>query len=234
MFHEQEYKLMNKTDCLKYFQAFSFWEHMSEEDQELLLSNIRELHYQGGEAVQSANCQCLGTIFILKGILRVYLLSSKGKEATLYRLRDSDICTLSASCMLSSITFDVQIDAETDCDILLLPAVVFSRLMKNNIYLENFIYKLTSEHFSDVISGIERTFFMTLPQRIAAFLLDEAAQTGSDDLILTQESIARSIGSARDAVSRSLKKMSKDGSIEISRGEIRILNKSRLYHMMNV
>ena len=55
----------------------------------------------------------------------VYLLSSQGKEATLYRLRAGDICTLSASCMLSAITFDVQIDAETDCELLLLPAPVF-------------------------------------------------------------------------------------------------------------
>lgn len=47
---------------------------------------------------------------------------------------------------------------------------------------------------------------MTLTQRIAAFLLDEAADTGSDELTLTQEAIARSIGSAREAVSRSLKK----------------------------
>ena len=128
---------------------------------------------------------------------------------------------------------DVQIDAETDCDLLLLPAVPFSRLMKNNIYLENFIYKRTTEHFSDVIAGIERTFFMTLPQRIAAFLLDEAADTSSDEPTLTQEAIARSIGSAREAVSRSLKKMNKDGSIQISRGSIRILDKSRLYEMMN-
>ena len=105
--------------------------------------------------------------------------------------------------------------------------------MKNNIYLENFIYKRTTEHFSDVIAGIERTFFMTLPQRIAAFLLDEAADTGSDELTLTQEAIARSIGSAREAVSRSLKKMNKDGSIQISRVSIRILDKSRLYEMMN-
>ena len=104
--------------------------------------------------------------------------------------------------------------------------------MKNNIYLENFIYKLTTEHFSDVISGIERTFFLTLSQRIAAFLLDEAADTGSDELSLTQEAMARAIGSAREAGSRSLKKINKDGSIQISRGSIRILDKSRLYKMM--
>ena len=191
---------MDRNSCLNYFQAFPFWEHMTEEDQNFLLDNIRELHYPAGAAIQSEERQCLGTLFLL---------------------------------MLSAITFDVQIDAETDCDLLLLPAVPFSRLMKNNIYLENFIYKRTTEHFSDVIAGIERTFFMTLTQRIAAFLLDEAADTGSDELALTQEAIARSIGSAREAVSRSLKKMNKDGSIQISRGSIRILDKRRLYEMMN-
>ena len=125
----------------------------------------------------------LGTLFLLEGSSPCYLLSAQGKEATLYRLRDSDICTLSASCMLSAITFDVQIDAETDCDLLSASGSSFSRLMKNNIYLENFIYKRTTEHFSDVIAGIERTFFMTLTQRIAAFLLDEAADTGSMSLL---------------------------------------------------
>lgn len=224
---------MNKNQFLDYFQNFSFWEHMSEADKELLLSNIRTLHYEEGAAIQSGEQQCLGTLFLLKGIMRVYLLSAQGKEATLYRLRAGDICTLSASCMLSAITFDVQIDAETDCELLLLPAPVFSRLMKNNIYLESFIYKLTAEHFSDVISGIERTFFLSLPQRIAAFLLDEAAETGSDILPLTKESLARSIGSAREAVSRALKQMASEGCIEVSRGNIFIRNKSRLYQMLN-
>ncbi|MDO4602491.1 MAG: Crp/Fnr family transcriptional regulator [Eubacteriales bacterium] len=224
---------MNKNQFLDYFQNFSFWEHMSEADKELLLSNIRTLHYEEGAAIQSGEQQCLGTLFLLKGIMRVYLLSAQGKEATLYRLRAGDICTLSASCMLSAITFDVQIDAETDCELLLLPAPVFSRLMKNNIYLESFIYKLTAEHFSDVISGIERTFFLSLPQRIAAFLLDEAAETGSDILPLTKESLARSIGSAREAVSRALKQMASEGCIEVSRGNISIRNKSRLYQMLN-
>ncbi|EJW94349.1 crp/Fnr family Transcriptional regulator, partial [gut metagenome] len=170
---------MNDYPYADFFKTLPFWEHLTEEEQTLLLSHVRKIHYPAGSAVQSGESQCLGTIFLLKGILRVYLLSAQGKEATLYRLRDGDVCTLSASCMLSSITFDVQIDAETDCEVLLIPAVIFSRLMKQNIYLENFTYKMTTEHFSDVISGIERTFFLSLPQRIAAFLLDESAQNGT-------------------------------------------------------
>ncbi|MDO4274614.1 MAG: Crp/Fnr family transcriptional regulator [Eubacteriales bacterium] len=224
---------MKQTEYLEHFRTFSFWEHMSTQEQELLLSNIREIHYPAGTAVQTGDCHCLGTLFLLKGILRVYLLSAQGKEATLYRLRDGDTCTLSGSCMLSAITFDVQIDAETDCDVLLIPTAVFSKLMDKNIYVENFVYKMTTEHFSDVISGIERTFFLNLPQRIAAFLLDESAQEESDTLSITQENLARSIGSAREAVSRALKQLSSEGCIEVSRGGIHLLDKSRLYQMLN-
>ena len=224
---------MNAEEYRNFFQSFPFWEHMSEKEQELVLSHVRQAHYPAGSAVQSAEQHCLGTVFLLKGILRVYLLSAQGKEATLYRLREGDVCTLSASCMLSAVTFDVQIDAETDCELLVIPAGIYSQLMKENIYVENFTYKLTTEHFSDVIAGIERTFFLTLPQRIAAFLLDEAAEAGSDSVAVTQESLARSIGSAREAVSRALKQLSGAGCIEVSRGGIRILDKTKLYHMLN-
>lgn len=224
---------MNQNPYKDFFQSFSFWDHMNQEEQELLLSHIRVLHYPAGTAIQSGDCQCLGTIFLIKGILRVYLLSDQGKEATLYRLRDGDVCTLSASCMLSSITFDVQIDAETDCDVLIIPATVFSELIQKNIYVENFFYKLTTEHFSDVITGIERTFFLSLPQRVAAFLLDESAQYKSDTLFITKENLARSIGSAREAVSRTLKQLSQDGIIYVTRGSIQIKDKSRLYKMLH-
>ena len=74
---------------------------------------------------------------------------------------------------------------------------------------------------------------MNLPQRIAAFLLDEAAENNSDSLSLTQENLARSIGSAREAVSRALKQLSQEGCIEVSRGGIRLLDKAKLYQMLN-
>lgn len=71
---------MDRNSCLKYFQTFPFWEHMTETDQNFLLNNIHELHYPAGVAVQSEEKQCLGTLFLLKGVLRVYLLSSQEKR----------------------------------------------------------------------------------------------------------------------------------------------------------
>lgn len=213
----------------KFLETFSFWEHLSQQDKDLLSLNFRPVHYTAGQSIRSGEVNCLGALFVRSGILRVYLSSDDGKETTMYRLRDNDVCVLSASCVLSSITFDVQIDAETDCEGFLIPTPIFSALMTRNIYVENFAYHLITERFSDVISAVERMFFMNLKQRIAAFLIDESAAQHTDQLLLTQEQLAKAIGSAREAVSRNLKQLTAEGCIEVSRGMIKIQDRNALY-----
>ena len=207
----------------------SFWPHLSPEDHQRVREQALTAHFSVGQAVKMGSCNCIGPLFVVRGILRVYLLSQDGREATIYRLRQNDACMLSASCVLSAITFDVQIDAETDCDLIIIPTSLFSDLMSRNLYVENYVYRSSTERLSDLIQAVERMFFLTLRQRVAAFLIDESSSTGSDHVTLTQEQLAKAIGSAREAVSRILKQLSASGSIEVSRGGIRILNKSLLY-----
>lgn len=223
---------MNEFEAADFLGQFSFWERLSPSDKELVSSNLHPVHYGAGQSIHSGEMNCLGTIFVKKGILRIYLLSGDGKETTMYRLRDGEVCVLSASCMLSAITFDVQIDAETSCDAFLIPAAVFSALMNRNIYVENFAYRLITERFSDVVSAMERMFFLSLKQRIAAFLIDESSAQHTDHLLLTKEQLARSIGSAREAVSRNLKLLSSEGCIKVSRGSIDLLDKGKLYRQL--
>ena len=72
----------------------------------------------------------------------MYLTSEEGREATVFRLHEGEICVLSGSCLLSSLPFEVQIDAETDSEIYLLPSGSFRQIMEENIYVENYILKL--------------------------------------------------------------------------------------------
>lgn len=211
----------------------SFWPHLFEEQKILLRERSRIAHFAAGEAIKMGSDSCIGPLFVAAGILRVYLLSADGREATIYRLRAGETCVLSASCVLSAMTFDVQIDAETDCDLLIIPTPVFAQLVDENLYVENFVYRSSTERLSDLIQAVERMFFMTLRQRVAAFLIDESANSGNTSLSLTQEQLARAIGSAREAVSRILKQLSQSGSIEVSRGEIHILDKGMLYRELS-
>ena len=69
---------------------------------------------------------------------------------------------------------------------------------------------------------------MSFDRRLAIFLLDETAKTGTDTVRLTHEQIAKYMGSAREVVSRMLKYFASEGMVEVSRGGIRILDKKRL------
>ena len=218
----------------EFLEKLPFFTQLSSPSQTLLREGIQSIQYPAGAQVASTDSDCLGILFVQKGILRVYLLSEDGKEATIYRLHPGEVCILTASCLMSAITFDVQVDAETACDTLLIPSRILSVLMDENVYVENYVYKLTTEHFSKVINAMERIFFLSLRQRIAAFLIDESAQQKTNTLAITQEQLARAIGSAREAVSRTLKQMTKEGILEVTRGGLQILDKSRLYHDLSV
>ncbi|MCJ7835866.1 Crp/Fnr family transcriptional regulator [Cuneatibacter sp. NSJ-177] len=211
---------------------FPFEEHLTSDEKELIQNQVRTIRYSAGQAIRSAGDGCLGILFVTSGVLRVYLSSEEGKEATISRVTAGEPCVLSASCVLSAITFEVQIDAETDSEVLILPSSCLSVLMGNNIYVENFIYRSATECFSDVIGAVERLLFFSLEQRLASFLLDESARLKTSTLSLTHEQIAQSIGSAREAVSRTLKQMAKTGCLGVLRGEIQILDRKKLYEMV--
>ena len=56
------------------------------------------------------------------GQLRAYILSDEGREITIYRLFDRDMCLFSASCIMRSIQFEVIIEAEKDSELWIIPA----------------------------------------------------------------------------------------------------------------
>lgn len=225
---------MNKNDFSACFSQQAFWEHLADSQRALLLENARQVHYSREDAILSEHNSCPGIFFTRSGVLRIFLLAQDGRQITVSRLHAGDPCVLTASCALPSLTFEVQIDAEEDCDLLLVPTQIFSRLMQENIYLEAFAYRLTCEHFSDIMNAVERIFFLSLEQRIAAFLLDESAERGTAVLPFTQEKLAMAIGSAREAVSRTLKQFSQEKSVALSRGCIRILDKNALYQKLSL
>lgn len=213
-------------------QYFQFWEHLQTTEKELLQNNLNIKKYSKGENIHSGELDCIGIFAVKSGIIRTYLLSEEGKEVTLYRLYEGDVCVLSASCILKNITFDVYIDAETDCEIILLSTPVFAQLSGENIYVENYAYKLAIDRFSDVMWAMQQILFMSFDKRLAVFLLDETSKTGSETIHLTHEQIAKYIGSAREVVTRMLKYFADEKIAELSRGTIKILDKNKLRTMI--
>lgn len=213
-------------------EKLTFWEQLTPPQKELLTANTNAIHFTAGQSLHRGENECIGVLLVKTGSIRVYITSEEGREITLYRLEAGDICILSASCVLASIDFDVSVDAETDCDVLQISSIAFSRLSAENVYAELFSYKLTAERFSDVMWAMQQILFTSFDKRLAAFLLDECTKNKSDEIHMTHEQIAKYLGSAREVVSRMLKYFAKEGYVTLSRGAIAVTDKAKLREIL--
>lgn len=219
---------MEKSDVEFIRSMLPFWNRLTAQEAELLTQSTRTVTYEQEETVHSSTHDCVGVLLIRSGELRTYILSDEGKEVTLFRLGDGEACVLSASCLFQSITFDIFIDAVRATEAYLIDAKVFSKLMKENVYVENFALHVTAERFSEVMWAMEQILFMSFDRRLAIFLLDETTKSGVDNITMTHEQIARYVGSAREVVSRMLKYFAKEGMVAVHRGGVEITDKQKL------
>lgn len=211
-----------------YSQIFPFWENLTDNDREIFCRYSTEVKYKKDENIHGGDGKCTGVIIVKSGSIRTYMLSEEGKEITLFRLYPGEICTLSASCVLESITFDVFVNAEEDSICQILNGAIFSEISKRNMQVKNFALESAVQRFSDVMWVMQQILFMNYDKRLAIFLLDEISKTGSDNIKLTHEQIAKYTGSAREVVSRMLKYFDSEGITEHYRAGIKIIDKNKL------
>ena len=197
-----------------------FWTSLTEQEKEILRKSAVIRRYEKGSFIHSSDRDCLGMLFIISGEIRTYILSDEGREITLFRLYPNDLCVLSASCVISQISFDTQMTARQDTEVLIIPPNITALLKEQNISVRCFLYEQATERFSEVMWAMQQILFKGLDQRLAAFLVEECERTNSNAVRMTHEQIARNISSAREAVARMLKQFTQDGLVELKRGEI--------------
>jgi len=210
-----------------------FWGELSVSDRQMIVNNTYSIQYKKGETIYCGRSDCIGILLIQSGGLRTYILSEDGREVTLYRLTSGEVCILSSSCVLSNITFDVHIDADSDSEVLIINSEIYSKIAINNIYVENFTNKETVSRFSDVMWAMQQILFMSFDKRLARFLLDEISRENVHEIFMTHDQIARYIGSAREVVSRMLKYFQSEEIVLLERGTIRIIDEEKLKEIVS-
>ena len=205
-----------------------FWKLLTDSEKELVQQNAVIRLYKKGTRVYSSERECLGMLFVMQGEMRTYLLSEEGREVTLFRIYPNDLCVLSASCVISQISFDTQMSAQKDTEVLIIPPNIVLLLKEKNLSVRCFLYELATKRFSDVMWAMQQILFKRLDQRLALFLMQESQRLGTDTIHMTHEQIAQQISSAREAVARMLKQFSEDGLVELKRGAIRLLDQKGL------
>ena len=207
---------------------FPVWNKLTPAQQSRLRGAAVARRVEKGTVLHNGSMDCTGLLVVKSGQLRAFILSDEGREITLYRLFDRAICLFSAACMMRSAQFEVTVEAEKDTELWVIPAEVYRGIMEESAPAANFTNELMAARFSDVMWLIEQIMWKSLDRRLAAFLLEEAAIEGTDELKITHETIANHLGSHREVITRMLRYFQNEGMVKLSRGMVAILDREKL------
>ena len=208
--------------------AFPVWDKLQSDQQARILQTLIFRSVKKGTMLHNGDDDCTGLLLVKSGQLRAYILSEEGREITLYRLFDRDLCLFSASCIMRSIQFAVTIQAEKDTDLWVIPAEVYQDMMEQSAPVSNYTNELMASRFSEVMWLIEQVMWKSLDKRVAAFLLEEAAIEESHELKITHEVIANHLGSHREVITRMLRYFQKEGAVQLRRGSVALTDFAKL------
>ena len=175
---------------------------------------------------------CTGLLLICSGQLRAYILSSEGREITIYRLFERDICLFSASCMMRNIQFEIIIESEKDTKIWIIPTEIYKGIMEESVLVANYTNDIMASRFSEVMWLMEQIMWKSFDKRLAAFLLEESVLEGTNTLKITHEKIGNHMGNAREVVTRMLRYFQNEGMVRLSRGTIEITDAKKLEKLL--
>ena len=102
----------------EYLHLLPYWDKLTESEKDFVKTNSAIQTYDKDRIIQGYSDSCLGMIYVIKGSIRVLMISEEGREITLFRLNSGDSCILSAACVLSQITCETQMIAAENIDIL--------------------------------------------------------------------------------------------------------------------
>ena len=135
---------------------FPIWDKLTV-DQQQRISEVTEFKkIRAGTVLHDGSPDCLGLILVRSGQLRAYMLSEEGREITISRFFEMDMCLFSASCVMPNMQFDIFIEAEKDSEVWIIPACLYQNLMDESLALSNYSHDLITNHFSEVMWLMEQ------------------------------------------------------------------------------
>ena len=204
------------------------WDRLADGQRDRILNSLASRSVRKGTVLHSGSADCAGLLLVRSGQLRAYILSEEGREVTIYRLFDRDLCLFSASCIIRSIQFDVTVEAEKDTDLWVIPTEVYQQVMAESAPLSNYTNEVMAARFSEVMWLLEQVMWKSMDRRVAAFLLEESAIEGGNRLAITHEAIANHLGTHREVVTRMLRYFQGEGLVKLSRGAVDITDRKGL------
>lgn len=197
---------------------FPFYQQMHDADKALLREGVVKKELNKGQIMMGDHNHCNGIPMVVKGSLRLFRISDKGREMTLYRINEGDVCILAAVCVMGNVAYDFATEAEEDSTLLAIPADIFKELLMRSEVFKSFVFNTLAQKLILSIETIEMLIFDSIEDRILEYLAQNVDNLG--EVQTTHEKMAIDLGSSREVISRQLKKMADKNMLMLKRGKI--------------
>ncbi|KAF0844748.1 CRP/FNR family transcriptional regulator [Methylovorus glucosotrophus] len=199
------------------------------EARSLLLKHARVVEAPAGTIGYEEGTPCHAYVLRLAGQSRVFKLSSSGREILLYRVTGGETCVLTTTCLLGSSDYPASTIVEEPIRDILVPAAAFHEMMLESRVFRRFVMENYGALISDLIVLLDEVAFHSLDARLAKLLLEEPG----DQVRRTHQQLADELGTAREVVSRQLKRFEQKGWLALGRGKLELLDRAALERMIH-
>lgn len=205
-----------------------FWPSLSQQQQRQLESRFLYKSYKAGESITFSDDKKDGMLIILRGIVRVYMLSGIGREITVLVLRSGDVFNILTADSAREGDILPQLQSMNDTSIAYIKRTELEQIAYGNQATAAYILNASARNAQDILNNISDYLFRPLRANIANLLLKTCVQQKCDCAAITHETIANHLGTTREVVSREIIYLRKKGLISSGRGKITLLDKDGL------
>lgn len=215
-------------DNLAWLKMFPALMELEPDTKTLLAKVARIVEAPVGTIGYSEGMPCKAYVLRLTGQSRVYKMSSSGREILLYRVAAGETCVLTTTCLLGRSDYPASTIVEEPVRDVIIPAVAFHQLMTDSAVFRRFVMENYGALISELIVLLDEVAFHSLDARLAKLLLESSAP----DISRTHQQMAAELGTAREVVSRQLKRFEINGWVALGRGNVELVNRAALEDMV--
>lgn len=199
---------------------------VSDEDLDALMDICREKEHVRGELLFSEGEEAEGFFFVGTGKVKVFKLSPEGKERILHIVHSGS--TFAEAAIFGNGLYPAYAEPLEKSHLLFFPRGDFLDLLHSRSQLAINMIGGLSRFLRQFASQIEELTFKDVPARLARYLLDLAGDQFSFELPISKTQLASNLGTVSETLSRTLRKLSDEGCIEVQGKTINILDSDRL------
>lgn len=150
---------------------------------------------------------------VISGLIKVFTRNDD-KELLLYYIKPKESCIMSFAAGLKNEPSKIYAVTEEETTALLLPVEKLTSWTKQFPDINSVFFQLYNLRYSDLLDTINHILFDQLDKRLYDYLVKKAELTGSNPLKISHRQIASELGTAREVISRIMKKLENEGKVK--------------------